>query len=99
MRPWSIYAGKLGGVLGFTALLLATTLPAAAACYALGGTGSRGGVAALYAVLAVAALQLSTLGLLVSSRSQSTDGALRVTYAVVLVLCVATLAPHALLRG
>jgi ABC-type transport system involved in multi-copper enzyme maturation permease subunit len=99
MRPWSIYAGKLGGVLGFTLLLLATTLPAAAACYALGGSGSRGGVAALYAVLGVAALQLSTLGLLVSSRAQSTDGALRVTYALVLALCVLTLAPYALVRG
>jgi ABC-type transport system involved in multi-copper enzyme maturation permease subunit len=99
MRPWSIYAGKLGGVLGFTALLLVMTLPAAAACYALGGTAGPGGLPALYGVLGLAALQLSTLGLLVSSRSQSTDGALRATYALVLVLCALTLAPHALLRG
>ncbi len=99
MRPWSIYLGKLGGVLGFTAVLLVMTLPAAAACYALGGTGARGGIAALYAVLGVAAVQLATLGLLVSSRSQSTDGALRVTYALVLVVCVLVLAPHALLLG
>ena len=41
MRPASIYLGKLGGVLGFTAVLLAMTLPAAAACYALGGDGAR----------------------------------------------------------
>src|SRR5215467_10863210 len=53
MPPWSIYLGKLGGVLGFTAVLLVMTLPAAAACYALGGSGSRGGITALYAVLAV----------------------------------------------
>ncbi len=99
LPPWSIYLGKLGGVLGFTAALLVMTLPAAAACYALGGTGVRGGIAALYAVLGLAVLQLSTLGLLVSSRSQSTDGALRATYALVLVVCVLTLAPHALLRG
>src|SRR5688572_16718139 len=39
----SIYAGKLGGVLGFTAILLLLTLPAAAACHALGGTADRGG--------------------------------------------------------
>src|SRR5215510_13890333 len=44
MRPWSIYLGKLGGVLGYTAVLLAMTLPAAVACHALGGTGVRGGV-------------------------------------------------------
>src|SRR5438132_85238 len=41
LRPWSIYLGKLGGVLGFTALLLIMTLPAAAACQALGGTTVR----------------------------------------------------------
>src|SRR5439155_17292610 len=63
LSPWSIYLGKLGGVLGFAAILLTMTLPAAAACYALGGTGSRGGITALYAVLGVAVLQLSTLAL------------------------------------
>ncbi len=99
LSAWSICAGKLGGVLGFTAVLLAMTLPAAAACYALGGTGGRGGVAALYAVLAAAAVQLSTLGLLVSSRAQSIDGALRATYCFVLALCVLPLAPAALLTG
>src|SRR5438045_6040270 len=44
LRPWSIYLGKLGGVLGFTAVLLVMTFPAAAACYALGGSGARGGI-------------------------------------------------------
>jgi ABC-type transport system involved in multi-copper enzyme maturation permease subunit len=99
LSPWYIYLGKLGGVLGFAALLLVMTLPAAAACYALGGTGSQGGIVALYAVLGIAAVQLSTLGLLVSSRSQSTDGALRATYALMLVVCVLSLGPHVLFRG
>jgi ABC-type transport system involved in multi-copper enzyme maturation permease subunit len=99
LRPWSIYVGKLVAVLGFTAVLLAMTVPAAAACYALGGSTARGGILALYAVLAVAAVQLSTLALLVSSRSQSTDGALRTTYALVLAVCVFPLGPHLLLRG
>jgi ABC-type transport system involved in multi-copper enzyme maturation permease subunit len=99
LRPWSIYVGKLAGVLGFTALLLAMTLPAAAACYALGGTVVQGGITTLYAVLGIAALQISTLALLVSSRAQSSESALRVTYGLVLVVCVLTLAPHALLRG
>jgi ABC-type transport system involved in multi-copper enzyme maturation permease subunit len=99
MRPWSIYLGKLGGVLGFTAVLLAMTLPGAAACYALGGAGTRGGVMMLYVVLAVAAVQTTTLGLLVSSRAHSTDGALRVAYALVLAVAVLPLAPYALLRG
>src|SRR5262249_5578524 len=38
MPPWRIYIGKLGGVLGFTAILLLMTLPAATACQVLGGT-------------------------------------------------------------
>lgn len=99
MRPWSIYLGKLGGVLGFTAVLLTMTLPAAAACFALGGTGVHGGITMLYLLLGAAALQLSTLGLLVSSRAHSTDGALRVTYALVLAVCVLPLGPYALMRG
>src|SRR5262249_16884023 len=44
LRPWSIYVGKLGGVLGFAAILLVMTLPAVAACHALGGTVVRGGI-------------------------------------------------------
>ncbi|TMQ34710.1 MAG: ABC transporter [Planctomycetota bacterium] len=99
LRPWSIYLGKLGGILGFALILLVMTLPAAAACRALGGTVIGGGMAALYAVLAMAALQMCTLGLLVSSRSQSADGALRVTYALVLAVCVLTLGPYTLLHG
>src|SRR5262245_52442455 len=99
MSPWSIYLGKLGGALGFSGVLLVMTLPAAGACYALGGTGMQSGITLLYAVLALAALQLATLALLVSCRAQSTDGALRFTYAFVLLLAVGALAPHALLQG
>ena len=99
MRPWSIYLGKLGGILGFTAILLVMTMPAAAACYALGGTGSRGGILSLYTILALASVQLATLGLLVSCHSRSSDGALRGSYALVLAVCVLTLGPYELLRG
>ena len=35
LRPWSIYLGKLLGVLGFAYLLLLASVPAAAACYAM----------------------------------------------------------------
>jgi ABC-type transport system involved in multi-copper enzyme maturation permease subunit len=99
MRPGSIYLGKLGGVLGFTAVRLVMTLPAAAACHALGGTGTSGGVTMLYLVLGMAAVQLSTLALLVSSRSQSTVGALRGSYALVLLVSVAVLGPYWMLHG
>jgi ABC-type transport system involved in multi-copper enzyme maturation permease subunit len=99
LRPWSIYVGKLGGILGFTAMLLVMTFPAAAACFALGGAGVNNGITKLYLVFGIAAVQLATMGLLVSSWSQSTDGALRATYALVLVVCGAPLIPHLLLRG
>src|SRR5262249_37543521 len=96
---WSIYLGKLGGALGFTLVLLLMMLPAAAACHALGGTSVRGGVGLLFVVLALAAVQFATLGLLVSSRSQSADGALRATYALVLAVSLLPLVPHWLLQG
>jgi ABC-type transport system involved in multi-copper enzyme maturation permease subunit len=95
----SIFLGKLVGALGFTVILLLMTLPAAAACHALGGTTVRGGVALLYLVLALAAIQVTTLGLLVSSRVQSTEAALRFTYALVLAVSLFPLAPYALLQG
>ena len=41
LRPWSIYLGKLAGVLGFAYLPLLASLPAAAACYAMGGISAR----------------------------------------------------------
>ena len=90
----SIILGKVGGILCFTAILLAVTLPAAAACYTLGGSSLQGGIVFLYAVLAATALQLTTLCLYISSRAQSTDGALRVAYSAVLALCVVPLSAH-----
>ena len=95
----SIYAGKLAAALGFTGLLLLMTVPAAGACHALGGVSSRGGVALLYLVLAAAALQIATLGLFVSSRAQTIDGALRTTYSLVLSIALLPLAPYWLLQG
>lgn len=99
MSAPAIYVGKLGGVLGFTALLLLATLPAAAACYALGGTSTSGGVGLLYLVLAAVTLQVATLGLLISGRAQSIDGALRTTYGLVLAVCALPLLPHLLMQG
>src|SRR5262249_30198406 len=77
LTPWSISLGKLLGILALVAILLLMTAPAAAACYALGGVSLTGEIAPLYAVLFLAALQLSALALLVSSYASSTDSALR----------------------
>jgi ABC-type transport system involved in multi-copper enzyme maturation permease subunit len=88
LAPSSIYFGKLGGVLGFTAVLLSMTLPGAAAGYALGGSTVTGGVGLLYVVLGLAAVQVATIGLFVSGRAQGIDSALRTTYVVVLAVSV-----------
>ncbi|MFH1920340.1 MAG: ABC transporter permease subunit [Planctomycetota bacterium] len=99
MKPWSIYFGKLIGVSGFVLLLLVTSVPAAAACYAMGGISLGGDLAMLYAILAIAAIQYTTLGLLVSSYANSADAALRITYGLVLLLAVVTMGPHLFLQG
>ena len=97
MSPTQIYLGKLGGALGFTALLLLMTVQGAAACYALGGSTMSGGVGLLYVVLAGAAVQVAALGLFVSSRAQATDGALRTTYGAVLAIAFIPLVAHYLI--
>lgn len=94
---WQIVAGKLTGVVGFIALLLVLSLPAAAACYAMGGINLVDQLLMIYLVLFMLSLMYATLGLLVSSYARSTDSALRMTYAAVLVLAVVTLGPHAFL--
>jgi ABC-type transport system involved in multi-copper enzyme maturation permease subunit len=99
LKPWSIYCGKLFGVLGLVAVLLPMTAPAAAACYALGGTSLTREIGPLYLVLFLAAAQLSALALLVSSYANSSDSALRITYGLVVMLTVAVLGPYAILQG
>ncbi len=98
MSAWAIIFGKLVGVLMFAALLMVLSLPAAAACFAMGGVGP-GQIAMLYLVLALLALQYATMGLLVSSFAGSTDSALRMTYGLILLLAVVTLGPHRFLQG
>lgn len=95
----SIYLGKLLGVLLFTGILLLTSVPAAAACFAMGGIDLTRDVGALYAILAVVAIQYVAVALLVSTHAQSPDSAVRVTYGIVFALCFATLGPHYLFQG
>ncbi len=99
LKPWAIYFGKLFAVLGLVAILLPMTIPAAAACYALGGTSLTREIGPLYLVLFLAAVELSAVALLVSSYTNSSDSALRITYAAVLVLTVGVLGPYAIMQG
>lgn len=99
LTPTSIYFGKFFGSLGTIAVLLLMTIPAGAACYALGGGSAKGGVGLLYLVLIVAGIQFAALGLFISCRAQSPDSALRTTYGLVLALCLLPMAPHLFFRG
>ncbi len=99
MSSWSIYFGKQFGMLILVALLLATSLPAAAAAYAMGGVSLLNQILPLYGILLVVLLQYTTLALLISSYANSTDAAVRITYAAVLLMAVGTLGPHFFLQG
>jgi len=99
LTPWAIYLGKLSGVLLFSLMILVVSLPAAAACYAMGGVSLVGQLGVLYAVLLLLVVQYATLGLLVSSFVQSADAAVRITYAATFSLSFLTLVPHAFYQG
>jgi ABC-type transport system involved in multi-copper enzyme maturation permease subunit len=99
LTPAGIYAGKLAGGLGFALVLLALSLPAAAACSTMGGGVTAGDVARLYGLLAVAAVQLTALALLVSTWARTADAALRITYGLVLAMTIAAPAPYLFFQG
>lgn len=99
LGSWRIFYGKLLGILGLAGLMLALSLPAASACYALGGISLSGDLLAVYVLLALVALQFSALGLLVSTYATTTDAAVRWTYGLVLLSSVLTLGPHQFLQG
>lgn len=95
----SIYVGKLVATLGFVLLLLTLSLPGAAACHSMGGISLTAQLIPLYGVYLVLALQLTAIGLWVSSRSRTTDAAMRVTYAVILAVVILAMLPHMFLQG
>ncbi|MEX0777987.1 MAG: ABC transporter permease subunit [Phycisphaeraceae bacterium] len=99
MSPASILLGKIMGVAGFVLLLLVVSMPAAAACYAMGGIDLWADLVPLYAILILLALQYATLGLLVSSFAGSADTALRATFGFVLIMSVVAIVPFYFLRG
>jgi len=99
MTNWSIYFGKLIGSLICVLLPLFMSFPAAAAWYAMTGVDLVEHLGRLYVVLLMATIQYATLALLVSSFTSSTDAALRITFSMVLLLAVASLAPFQLVQG
>lgn len=99
MRPVSIYFGKLVGALGYSLLLLSLSIPAATACYAMGGGVTLGDTAALYGLLLVAAVQFTAIALFVSTAARSADSALRLTYGCVLAVALAGPALYLFFQG
>ena len=98
LSPSAIYFGKLVGVLGVAFLPLLMSIPAACACYVMGGL-SVNDLLYLYGVLMMLVVQLTAIALWISSVSESADGALRTTYGVVFLLTVVTLGPYQFAHG
>jgi len=98
LTPVSILIGKVSGAIGFILMLLIYSLPGAAACYAMGGISIQQ-LAVAYGILALAAAQYAMIALWVSSKVKSTDGALRITYGVILLLSVIVLGPRLMTQG
>ncbi len=94
MSPTYIFFGKVAGMFIFVTLILAMSLPAATAAYAMGGISFTSHVLPLYGILLLILLQYTTLALLISSHASSIDSALRITYAVVLLMAVGSLGPQ-----
>ena len=99
LGPARIYFGKLLAVMGLAGLVLCLSLPAAAACYALGGISLWDELPRVYLLLALVSLEYAALGLCVSTFSNSIDAAVRWTYGLILLLSVLSLGPHQLFQG
>ncbi len=97
LRRGEIYFGKLISNFLLAMLIVCVSLPALAACYAMGGVSATDQVLPLLIVLVAMCLQFSAVGLWVSSRASSSDASLRWTYAAVLGLVVMSLAPSAII--
>ena len=99
MGAWKIYFGKLLAACSLAGMILAMSLPAAGACYSMGGLSLYGDMWQVYLLLVLVSLQYSAIALLVSSYSQSVDSAVRVTYGIVLGTSMLTLVPHYFFQG
>ncbi|MFK7738225.1 MAG: ABC transporter permease [Pirellulaceae bacterium] len=91
--PISIYLGKLLSNVALSLILISVSLPALAACFAMGGISVRDHIGPLALVLIVMSVQYTAIGLWISIRSSTADASLRWTYAAVLALAVLSMGP------
>jgi len=99
LDAWRIFLGKLLAVLALAGMILAMSLPAAGACYSMGGLSLYDEIWKVYLLLMLVALQYTAVGLLISSYSQSVDAAVRITYGFVIGTAILTLGPHYFFQG
>ena len=99
LGPLRIFFGKLISVLALAGMILAMSLPAASACYAMGGLSLTKDLLRVYVLLALVAFEYTALALLISSYCTSIDAAVRMTYGMVLVLSIFSMGPHYFLQG
>ena len=99
LSPWSVLSGKVAAISGLIALLMGLSIPAAAACYAMGGVSLRGQIGPLYLLLALACLEYTVVGLSISTRSNRVDAALRSTYAAVFAMVAVAVIPQEFAQG
>lgn len=95
----SLCLGKLLGSVFPLTLALLMTVPAAMACYSMGGISILYHFLPLYLVLLLIAGQIASMSLAISSFSKSIDSSVRASYAGMLLLVVGTMAPYQVFQG
>ncbi len=91
--PLQIYLGKFLGNVLLASIIFSVSLPALAACYAMGGISFVDHLGPLFLVMLGMAIQYTAVGLWISSIVNSADASLRWTYAAVLLLSILSLGP------
>ncbi|MEZ5944295.1 MAG: ABC transporter [Planctomycetaceae bacterium] len=99
MSPFSMSLGKLVGSVLPLLLSLTMTLPAAAACYSMGGITLPHHILPLYVLLVLLTVQLSSLSLAISSYGKSIDSTVRLAFGGMLIVVVGVLGPYQIFQG
>ena len=99
LGPVRIFAAKFSAVFILAVMILVMSLPAAMACFCMGGLSLTSDLGKVYQLLLLVAISYAAVGLLVSSYARSVDSAVRITYGIVLGTSVATLVPQYFFQG
>jgi ABC-type transport system involved in multi-copper enzyme maturation permease subunit len=87
ITPWQIVRGKLGAALGYTFLLIISTLPLLSLPLMLGGIEPFETVISIWIML-VSGLMFTSIGLFVSTFCKTNLGAIILTYSFVLLMVI-----------